>query len=403
MNQKPTHITVFAPADSASAWHWVVDGNTGSGQLSSLAGRLSSPDCQVDLLVPADACLITQVSLPHGRKRDRERALPFVLEEQLAGDPAEEYLAYSLAGDADTEIRTAVAAIQRERLDEWLEALGDIGLQPTRICVDALNLEWNDNQPGISGLTLGAACLLRWGRYSATRCAPGELDGLLDLIDPDQSETLRWQGHAPPTDRKVMALETDPGDGYPYLAAQTDQNPLDWVGRNPELGPAADSGFRWRPPLLAAAAALAALLLWQVTGLWSLSQQAEQLQADIDQLMNTAFPGITTRVQGREGDQAMNALNQRRGQMPGSETAFLALLDSATRNWPDSVDLLGLELGEGELSLDVEAGAATELDALRTTLENQGGSPGLAAELSGVSLSDGRARAWLRIREAGRG
>ena len=145
------------------------------------------------------------------------------------------------------------------------------------------------------------------------------------------------------------------------------------------------------------------LTLQALIGLWSLSQQAEQLQADIDQLMNTAFPGITTRVQGREGDQAMNALNQRRGQMPGSDTAFLALLDSATRNWPDSVDLLGLELGEGELSLDVEAGAATELDALRTTLENQGGSPGLAAELSGVSLSDGRARAWLRIREAGRG
>ncbi len=84
---------------------------------------------------PADT-LLTQASLPTRNRRKIAQALPYALEEQLLGDPADLHFAYQ----RHNEETLAVAVTARERMQAWLQALHDARLQPTRLCPATLSL-----------------------------------------------------------------------------------------------------------------------------------------------------------------------------------------------------------------------------------------------------------------------
>jgi general secretion pathway protein L len=84
---------------------------------------------------PADT-LLTQTILPTRNRRKIVQALPYALEEQLLGDPANLHFAYQRHDDETL----AVAVTARERMQAWLQALHDARLQPTRFCPATLSL-----------------------------------------------------------------------------------------------------------------------------------------------------------------------------------------------------------------------------------------------------------------------
>lgn len=83
--------------------------------------------CRVIVLVPADKMLLTGVKLPAMNRQRLQRALPYALEEQLAGDIDELHFAM---GQRDEEGVQTCAVLERDVVSTWLDSLKDANIQP---------------------------------------------------------------------------------------------------------------------------------------------------------------------------------------------------------------------------------------------------------------------------------
>ena len=122
-------------------------------QLSTLAERAGNRP--VDVLAPASAMVLTQVSLPEKGQRQALKALPFMLEESIAQDVEQMHF---VTGARDGNNIT-VAVVAHEKMSEWLGWLKDAGLMVKRLLPDCLALprmecEW-------AALSIGNELLLR--------------------------------------------------------------------------------------------------------------------------------------------------------------------------------------------------------------------------------------------------
>ncbi|MEQ8204542.1 MAG: type II secretion system protein GspL, partial [Woeseia sp.] len=98
--------------------------------------RIDVRDRRVLVLVPGKDVLTTTASIPVKGNR-LQAALPYALEETLADDVDNLHFA---AGDRLDNGRVPVAAVHRERLDEWLERLRAAGIEPAKIIAEQYGL-----------------------------------------------------------------------------------------------------------------------------------------------------------------------------------------------------------------------------------------------------------------------
>ena len=124
-----------------------------ANQLSSLAERAGNRP--VDVLAPASAMVLTQISLPEKGQRQALKALPYMLEESIAQDVEQMHF---VTGARDGNNIT-VAVVAHEQMSEWLEWLKEAGLIVKRLLPDCLALprmecEW-------AALSIGNELLLR--------------------------------------------------------------------------------------------------------------------------------------------------------------------------------------------------------------------------------------------------
>ncbi len=125
----------------------------GAGQLSTLAERAGNRP--VDVLAPASAMVLTQVSLPEKGQRQALKALPYMLEESIAQDV--ERMHFVTGAREGNNITVAVVA--HDQMSRWLGWLKDAGLIVKRLLPDCLSLprtecEW-------AALSIGNELLLR--------------------------------------------------------------------------------------------------------------------------------------------------------------------------------------------------------------------------------------------------
>ncbi len=117
------------------------------------------------VIVPSGAVLLTSVDVPSKQHRHLKQLLAFVVEEQII-DPIESMHLATPAFHTGDEVR--VAALRRDTLEDWLEALEQIDFLPDYLFVDVLcvpqkvgdwQLLFEENKllyrdGGVSGLTL---------------------------------------------------------------------------------------------------------------------------------------------------------------------------------------------------------------------------------------------------------
>ena len=103
-------------------------------QLGELQTRAGGRPLYV--LVPASELVFRQLSLPGKVNRRSLQALPYLLEEEVAGDVEQLHLV--ILGRDGQQVQ--VAAVEKARLQQWLDWLAEAGLKPKQLMADVLAL-----------------------------------------------------------------------------------------------------------------------------------------------------------------------------------------------------------------------------------------------------------------------
>lgn len=91
------------------------------------------------LLFPGEQLLLTTVKLPKMRASEQLKAIPFALEEQLASDPENIYIA---TGNAKKNGSLVVAALDKNIIDSKVMSWRNANLFPQKVLPDFLAIAW---------------------------------------------------------------------------------------------------------------------------------------------------------------------------------------------------------------------------------------------------------------------
>ena len=366
------------------------------------AGRLEEAAAaaagrRVLLLVPATELLLTQARVPSRNRQRVLKAVPFALEEQLAGDL--EDLHFALAAPRGEEHPVAVVALAR--MDAWLAACAAAGLQPDALLPDLLALPWEEGQWTL--YLRDAVALVRSGPMAGFACERANLPLLLRL----------WQEEAVPPLQVLGAPAPELVEAGFELRAGADRDPLlQMAGQLSAVLPlnllqgrysrSEQLSRLWKPWRATAALLVAGLVLGSLYlgfDYHRLGQEQARLESAIAELFRQTLPDATRMVNPRaQLQQRLAALERGPG---GGQADFLALLGQAgpVLRGTGGLELQGANFRDGTLDLELTVANLQVLDQLKQQLAQAGG---LVAEIQSAT-ADGDQRVKSRLRIAGAG
>ncbi len=393
----PACVLRFRP-DQTDPVDWALTDATGALEASGEAALVDmAARCaqrRVIALVPAEALLITRISVPTRNRRRLEQAVPYALEDQLAS-PLEDL--HFCIGTPGADGACPVVVAEHRWMEAWTGALDAAGIDPVRLTPDALTLPLAEG--GWCGVVDGPRFVLR--TWPDTGLA-GETDNLPILLDAALAET---DGAGPPHLLLGGQPRPDP-ETLPLPAEYGDANPATWfTGNGPELrtgrwGREDAQGSPWRHWRLPAALLLAwvaldsAQLLVERNALQNeLTAQDERVQT----LFREAFPDAQRVVAVRERmERRLESL--RGGAGAGDDPlAHLAAAGDHLRQ-ASGVRLRGLQWRGDTLELDLTADSLQGLDALERAIRAEGH---YHAELSQARSEGDSVEGRLRVRREG--
>ena len=142
-------------------------------QLTTLADRAGRrPIC---VLVPTSDILLKWVELPAKAGRKALAAIPYILEEEISGDISKQFFAIGPKNGN----KQAVAVVNKEKLQSWLDIIEDAGLACDQVIPDVLALPLV-GKDAWSILELGQQLLVRKDNWAGLQ---GERDWLIQAIN----------------------------------------------------------------------------------------------------------------------------------------------------------------------------------------------------------------------------
>jgi len=375
---------------------------------------------QVIALVPGTNVLHTFVDIPIRNHARLLQAIPFALEEQLAGDIEELHFA---AGKRDENGRVPVAVVQRLKMEAWLEqisaveldlagvysdsdALGDIP-NTTILLVEANRATIRDSKGQVIATDVDSIQTLTdlWlNRHNDT--GDDELPSPINLlvyVTPEFEATLQPvidQLRARVETLDVMSL---PDGGLPRMAAQSLAAP----GINLLQGvyaPRSTLAAYWPAWRVAAAllVGLCVLLLGsKLLEISSLDKQAAVLDRAIEQAMHFTFPEVGEIRDARAlFDSKLRMLGNAN---PGAgDTGFLDTLDhvagAVAEHGGAAAKIESINFRSGIMELRVAAPNVESLDKIRESIARD---DRLQAEIQSANPDGDMVHGRLRIKAAG--
>ena len=153
-----------------------------STQLDSLTERAGQRP--IIALIPTSDCNLTWLTMPAKASRKALAAVPFMLEDELAGDIADQFFAL---GDKDAD-KQAVAVISKVKMHEWLSWIEDAGLYCNKMLPDTLALPWQEGHWSL--LQLGEQLLVRQDSWQGLEGSVHWITDAVEYYAKQQEEQL---------------------------------------------------------------------------------------------------------------------------------------------------------------------------------------------------------------------
>ncbi|HHJ16024.1 MAG TPA: type II secretion system protein GspL [Gammaproteobacteria bacterium] len=350
---------------------------------------------RVVVLVPGAEVSLMAAQVP-GRNRQRVlRAVPYALEEQLADDV--EQLHFALGG-ADADDRYPVVVVERNHMDGWAALLQAQGISASQWVPDILAVPHESDSWSL--LVDADNVLVRSGEYSGFSVNMENLPMVFTLMQA-REET--------PAAARVYGKALFELEGIELEFVDEQRVALEYLARGLMQGPVIDLlqgdysrreewGRLLRPWKTSAALLLAGLVVAGAsTGLdyYRLSQQQEQLTAEIEALYRKTFPNARRIVNPRvQMEQQLTALQRKSG---GGSTDFLAMLAETANviRAAKGISVQGASYRDGRLDLELMADNLQLLDKLKQELIAGGN---LQAEIqSATTEADQKVKSRMRV------
>jgi general secretion pathway protein L len=362
---------------------------------------------RVVVLVPAKDVVLLEAEVPTRNRHELSKAVPYAVEDQLSAEV--ESLHFATGARAGS--RVAVAAVAKDRMGEWQEALTQAGIEPNAMIPASLALPLEE---GDWSLLIGdGAATLRTGPQSASSLPPGKLDLLLGLslesAGTDRPPRLRcFNVSAEPEPEAVLqricreaeieAVVSRPGDLLELCPEGLDEG----VAINLMQGDFArrDRFARyWRPWRGAAALLLALLVLASVEASYDYVQLRREdagLRERVERIYREVFPETRNIVDPRlQMEQQLKALEGDEGQ--DDFLRLLSVVGPVLRKAP-SLDIKSMSYRQSSLDFELWIRDFQSLDDLKEQLENLAG---LEISVTAANAELGRVRGQLRIQWSG--
>jgi general secretion pathway protein L len=343
---------------------------------------------RVVVLAPAEGILLLEAPGLPGARAQALKALPFALEDRLAGAVEDQHFAAPDRLDGESN---GVAVVAHATLHGWLERLARDGIR-----ADALYSECQA-LPDAAIVIEGARALWRESGTRAGVCRADDLPAWLALLDSPAAASTKRAVYdfraAPALQLANVDYHAGQRDALAFFAQHLRREPAVNLlqGRFAPAHRQAPARRLWRNAATLAAAAVLLSFVYFGADCWRLARQSAQLDAQARATLHEAFPGMD-KVAGDPRQLMESAMRGAQGGGDAGLTRLLAkiapILASTTRT-----TLAGMEYHNATLELALRAPDVQTLDLMR---ERLAGLPGLKVEVtaanSGADGVDGRLR-----------
>ena len=362
---------------------------------------LSDPD-NVTLFLPTRMGLSIACEVPGRSAAQVRRALPYVVEEFLAGDVDDMFIAH---GPVRRGEPTQCRVLERQSLDDCLAVLADLGIHPGRAFFDAELL--HAQRDGVTLLFEDDGVLINDGRKLAAVDADMAVLAINSLIaewPEGRGFTLEeLGGHLDEMDRAQLDREPDARQSHDLVStlrflaerARSATHGAEVINLlQGELTPRAKinpSAQRWRSVVVLAGIAVAlAFVSMIVEGLWS-SYRADVVRAETEALYRDIFGGS-----GDVGD-VRRRVRAQLGERVEGDAQFLVMLTHVADALAGArVRSLNFQEARNEMSADVLLASFDALERVKVKLA----SSGVEADITTAEDTDDGVRARIRVRGA---
>ncbi|SFD21239.1 type II secretion system protein GspL [Pseudoalteromonas denitrificans] len=316
--------------------HWLIYSNSeheiiASGELNDanelniltekVAGR------QLVALLPAADVQLKKVTLPAKWNRKLQQALPFIIEDDLACDLDELFIAidepFEEVVESEVKHGIQVAILNKKWFETWLDCLAKFELMPEKVLPDALLLPLEDEKA--SAICLGQDWLIKTNDWHIAQVEP---DWLAPYFTAAKIETLR---HFSPSEGLIefsnIKLESDEANfdlPLAIFAKQLKNSRFNLLQGDYQVKKQTRI-IRpvWRAPAIAAGIALFMTLGLKGFQVYQLDKQLVVAKQNVISQYKSAFPGTRVRPHLIK-NQLRNRLKQIEG---GSDAGFLNLMN----------------------------------------------------------------------------
>nr|WP_239032878.1 type II secretion system protein GspL [Pseudoalteromonas luteoviolacea] len=287
--QEPVSWLVWSDSDSQIIASGELEHSGLLGELTEKASGRS-----VALLLPASSVQLKQVALPTKWNRKLERALPFMLEEHVASDIDDIFIAIGEPEAIEEKHFINIAICELAWLQDWIAVFSDFDIEPNVIVPDALLL------PDVQENTLSAIQLQQQWLFKGNSWHIGavELDWVNDyLMLSPESEIVHYSPADSLSTSKVLSAKEAEYDLPLAIFAQS----LNTAPINLRQGPFAAKKKQpqwwrdWKAGVIAAGVALLAFVSVKSAQLFMLQQEADAYKAQAMSVYKQAFPNKVVR------------------------------------------------------------------------------------------------------------
>jgi general secretion pathway protein L len=387
----------------------------GSDELSRLAELARSvPVPTVRVLVPGTRVLLTRARVPTRNPRALQRALPYALEDQLAGDVE---AVHCVPGPVEEDNTVPVAVVERALMDDWRDRLGTAGLDARALVPETAVLP-QDEEGGwllwLEGdeawLALGPGDGLALDRDNAAMLVRMRLDETPDGRRPARVMVVC---HGPARESDTALDEPGVFGDVPVVRRESEEPLLEAISRqlaprppfNLLVGPYGRReqwNHLWRPWRVAVVIAVlwgAVHLIQLHTEIRYMGQEQAILDGRMRDIYQAAFPGSQAGGDPRrQMESALVSLTRGGSDEAGHDfQAALAHVAPVLVEVP-GFRVEGLRYRPGQMDLDLRLDSLQALDGLKQRLER---GDQWSVEILSASAQDDYVESRIQVRRAG--